>query len=380
MKVVELFESEILNEDLGNLKVIDKKFQKFLKYNTIVQRQTRTQNEKRKMMLLQTLGSESPVEKRPVKSAAEAFRAFKDDENVKIIAINLGGKQVAFIARIPEPDFRKGKWIYLLAADGEVFVPETEDDRHNQVARFDAELDQAGFQIYLNRSSRECNESAANKAVGALFKLFKELGRKDIELVVVKTDTRKREKANERYKSRDTRRLGLFDKGEDLKPPATPPSDGKTKTSETIKNYENQMKSEFQARLNNFKANKAPSVKTPEELIKLIEDSGYVEKIKVKSLKYSLEKLEIDLKKLKQTEGDTWHRAYAEYSLVDSGPEYELYRKKLKAALEVATDDADREHMTEHYKAPRTLYVFLKLVNNKITVDKVSVDKFSAFA
>lgn len=383
MKIAELFENyeiETLEEHLGNLTIVDKKFLKLLKttveYKYIGTNAPLQAKYKRQMPVY--LGQKSKVDSYETKSGAEAYRQLVEDDTAKAIVINHDTEQVFAAFKIPADNSREN-FAYLWTADIVHLLGHSEHNEQFEQAK--ERLKKAKIKAYDDSGDGIVRGTAKElySALTTIYKLSKELGKKTVELHVIHVDEERVAAKNLRQK-----RKSVPSWGEQI--PAEIPI-GLKKDKEFWEKY---AKDALQGRLADFKTNNAKEANDPEAMFNLIQEHGFLDKIKVNGFIYKVDSSSLSFDRLvKAQRGEPEDKQrykddnyieynYIEYNLDWRVPENDKKQEKIRKQIEImAKDDKERAaELVRQYIPPYNIRVILKLEKASIVVDRVIADKW----
>ena len=362
----------MLLEYLGNLSVIDKTLVKSL---TKAADRSYGSTVKKAPKLSATVGQKSKVEKKVAtgKNGDQLWKFFDDDKNIMAIVLDYDGKQVMAISDKSrtgsdpsDSSYSRSSSIgsnastmYTVATDEffSLIMPEVEFDE-----TFASSLSKNIWRSAGDGKSREL------KTGGTQAKTFI---RKLLDLTVKKARTEKKE-VNVMYIYRDEARTATkADRSKTRIGRVPTPIDNKTsgpgRRSEGLyTDYIKGLKSALMARLDKFKASKAKSFDTVEEMLKFVRDEGYLDKLKVNGHNYSMYDSRMYfndlLKQAKTAKSDSWsNESYVEYRI--EGSTWKL-REKVSTEVQEANPDMDKKDLYDLIK---------KTITEKVPPDKLRV-------
>lgn len=375
MKVSELFEefygAQDLFENLGNLNIIDKKFLKIFK--------TRGNWEHTKFVTLLgkgltlPLGSNSPISVKSVTTASKAVQLIDQKDNFGLV-LNAQNKQ--FFAAIKLNDGDQ----YVWGIDIDALKDELEDyegivklidlckevkEEPNWAKEFSKISEnifkKGGIVIF------EGTKSLLNKSLTSLFKLVKPIS--NIEALALGIDATRSKLRTDRPTSRERDRSKL---------PATPAQSGKKISDIERNNIEQRFKTQFKNRLKDFKLANLKAVSNPKELIELLKEKGYLDKIKINNQIYNRSSSHLNLDYLMDKNSQT--KCYVEYSIDWDTPEYEAMKEKIERIKDKFDEAPDKaEKLIRENRLPAYFKIYLKLEGGNIVPANVSIEKFGSW-
>jgi hypothetical protein len=378
MKIAELFENyetETLEEHLGNLAVVDKKFLKLLK--TAVEYKYNGNNAQMQSKYVQRmpvyLGSKSKVDSYETKSGAEAYRQLVEDDTAKAIVINHDTEQVFVAFKIPADNSREN-FAYLWTADIVHLLGHSEHNEQFEEAK--AKLEKAKIKAYDSPTDGIVRGNAKElyAALTTIFKLSKELGHKTVDLHVIHVDEERAATKIQRAARKKT--PNWFEQI---------PAEIPVRLKKDKEFWSKYAKDALQSRLIDFKTNNAKEANTPEEMFKLIQSHGFLDRIKVNGFVYKVDSSNLQFDRLiKAARGTAEEKSrykddnYIEYGMDYLNSENDIKQAKIKKQLEIMTKgDKDRmKQLASQYLPPYKIKVYLKLDKASIVVDHVDADKW----
>lgn len=339
---------QILNEDLGNLKLIDPKFRKIFsnywnKSKAIGDKHTE-------------LGQNSPVEAVEIVKAKDAVDALFTNASVKAVVLIFNGVQVAGIGK-DSRDFE----VYLDADAVHQMKPEK--DVMQKMSDSFRGYRNSGLMTGLERKS--LSETKTRSFINTMFKIAKHAGA-TMSALVIKNDPERFKKRNDRFVAKK----GLI------------PSSGEEIRSD---NYNRQIKAALNKRLEAFKvanASKAAHA-TPEEFMASAIKDGFMDKINVGGFIFELQDDSIRLSSIIKPEG--WHKSNAITYRLDSDHNSKLdeLNKRVwnlrQKARESETLNPELEAKIAALKAsypPRKIQLILGLKGGAIVPTHVEVEPY----
>lgn len=304
----ELLDDLALFEDLGNLKAIDKNFMKLLKTKVFVtdrgssksghdERRDSWDDKNKSSQLRGGLGENSDIEEVNIKASGEMIDPLSKSENVLTI-LKYDSKQVLAIVRVAQAttsyrNASKAKFKIVASKElfGKILTPE-------EYEKYAPKKEKGTHPNFRGRSYKN-SDFTVDKLTGGLEsdvvgKLRDVINlvlkkakteKKEVKLLIVKADKKRAEKSGERVKARAGTKP--YQTGNDV---AT--SSGKKTYDSLMSNYVKELRSEIRSRLEKFKAGKAEGAKTPEELLKMVLEKGFPEKIKLGDFVYKLYRMD----------------------------------------------------------------------------------------
>ena len=118
----------------------------------------------------------------------------------------------------------------------------------------------------------------------------------------------------------------------------------KSPTSATQYNHAiESIQNQFKQRLETYKASKAISTGSPEELITVLIDKGYLDKVKVAGYTYKYYGESFNFRALRAKSKSTYDQSYIEYEIDRSSAEFKKYEKDREEARAAAVEKAKSE-------------------------------------
>lgn len=434
MKISELFESykdEVFNlfEHLGNLDVVDKKFLDVMK--TVPKydfhRSVKTTTYQNRMPVV--LGRKSKVDSVEVKSGAEAYRQLVDEteeqtSTARAIIVNTNNEQV-FAAFKVQSDNGGTNFDYIWVADLAQLLSHVKDSQQRQ----EAEEILTNAKIVDYDQGNNFTHGPAKQlysALTALLKVTKMGGNKAVQVFVLHIDQERLQSKQDRIASRkissrnvtepqsgrrkdDPHQLSakfleaakatgipnaeelakLFRKDNKSKDEYQQIKDALTsiethysangKKSPLLGRMTNDFnfiaKKALEYRLADYKTNFAKQVSTPEEMIKLLKEKGFLDKIKINGILYKIGSNSFQLDKLKKNEPDSSYIEYSAETWDDST--YQELMDNLKEIIPMMTSNEEKQkELMKKYRPPYSIKVFLKLEKSSIVIDRIESEKW----
>jgi hypothetical protein len=379
MKISELFESspsfdlDLLLEDLGTLEAVDKEFLNLLKTSVKYKYIKKSGGQYRQNIenkLPQYLGQNSKTELIPAKSGAEIYRAIHDNENIKAIVIEFDGKQCFAALKTPTQSLNKVNYFWV-ASWKKIFGTTDIPEEQHEIA---VALNSAN--VY-DMKAKQGDEKVLYKALTTLLKAIKQINAKTvIKVLTISTDAER----NTLQKSRDKARE-IPKQFRHLVQPLE-----KFASEEDKITWENHIKSRLKDRLDVFKAQHAENFETPEEMLRVITEKGFLENIRINGLTYeradsSTLSFNTIMKWKPGMGNDTWNKSYISYNIKTFTPEYEEYSSELRKVREalknIITNEEEYDRQMEKYRMPSTINIFFKFQGGMIVPADVSVESFT---
>lgn len=368
---------ELLFEDLKNLSFIEPDLLKVLKTSIEYSKGSyykgkTTYSSTTKHKFPSFLGQHAKIEEVPnVKSAAELHRLIKDDETLKGVVVLFDDRQVLALLKLPPHPGHDSKELYIWACSWQNFF---KDD--HELMNQSSEIMHAFTNAYLeDLKTTEGPEGKLYKALIALMKGQKEIYGKDgsIKVKVIRADEERTALNVQRRKAReiDAKYAHLI----------TPPKEDLS-TETGRRNWKGMLKTKLDARLNTYKEHKAPEADTPEEFLKLIKNEGFLDKIRINGLPYTLKYNRLDFDYLRAKKVPEYQRSYIEYSLDSQSDEYHNYWVALgeyrsKIREEYPDDEEALDAAMAKFRVPSSIKVYMKMVKSSIIVDTIDIMSFN---
>ena len=355
-----LFDSKIvskdtINEDLGTLNAIDKKFQSIFSDRYYFTR-------KKQKIGHPTVGEHSPADYVETMKPSDATKLVFGEEaqknKVQGMVLNIHGVQVLAISKIKEANY-KGKAEFRVMLDVDSYVKiEKDDDRKKKVAKTLAGYDRP-FKQGDTVETRELAEPAAKGILLAVYKAAKESGAEGISALVIGSDPERAKKQSQRK----TARADML------------PASGETIRGDK---FRNDARSALRSRLEQFKANKAQEFKSPEEFLKSAIETGYMDKVNIDGFIYYLDRADLRISDI--VKPGHWSNQNAIKYRLDT-----THSKKLDDLKSQMWDlrDASKENPEMQAKLeelrtkfpPRELSIMMKMQGGSIVPANVEVSK-----
>lgn len=398
-QIMSMTDNELF-EDLGSLKTIERKFAPALKNSTkmLVNKQkirdARITGDELKDYekrwkapeLPATIGEKSPITKGTAKNSAEFLRIL-DDPNTACILLTHGSRQLGIFVKNfveikyrTEKSFAVGLDLVELSHVNDTFKTLIDADLKNKTTPHrisggvlsqqekygSAVLYKLGFgnTVTVINNTTPQNLKEVTKIVDKLFAYYK-ASKMTMEFDIYGVDT---ERVN-LHKNRVNARAKLE--------PLSNSSDYKA--------YITQIKSDFKLRLDKYKSSKAIDVNELTDLIHVIIDKGYLDKIKVKGLTYDLSDDHISFRSLRGKDNYSNNNSYITYRINTDTPEYEKrmteyknkrneYHSAAAARNEKDLNSEEEKHLTE-MKIPRGFKIILTLQGGTIVPHDVEIEQ-----
>ncbi len=368
---------ELLFEDLKNLSFIEPDLLKVLKTTIEYSRGSyykgkTTYSSTTKHKLPPFLGQHAKIEEvSNVKSAAELHRLIKDDATLRGVVILFDDRQVLALLKLPPHPGHDDKELYIWTCSWQNFFKD-DHDLMNQSSEIMAAFKKSDL---MDLKTTEGPEGKLYKALIALMKGQKEIYGKtgSIKVKVIRADEERTALNAKRQKAReiDAKFAHLI----------TPPKEDLS-TEKGRKAWRDQLKNKLNVRLDTYKEHRAPEANTPEEFLNLIQNEGFLDKIKINSLPYVLKYKRLDFDYLRAKQIPEYQRSYIEYSLDSQSDEYHKYwvalgeyRKKIRE--EYPDDEEALEVAMEKFRVPSSIKVYMKMVKSSIVVDTIDITSFN---
>jgi hypothetical protein len=370
---------EALLENLGNLNAIDKSLLRPLQN---VQVNGYGPDAKKSTKLKSKFGQNSEIKTSTVvgKNGDKTWTTFADNKDYLAFVIAYDGEQVMAVtdlARVGKVE--SGKASLFMVLNTKFFTTIMSEDEFN--AQFgDKRRSYENKAKQLSQSSTEA-QSFVRKILDIIVKKARAES-KEVEFLGVLADAERISKHNERVAARKDRVPTPND-------PEVINYNGRfSRSKPAYEVYIDNLKQQLRTKLDKLKASKAKSVDSTTDLLKLIIDEGYLDKINVKGFTYKFSNERVymrDLIKASKGKADNWtNESYIEYEL-DSSDFYELraeVRKKYKPELEKLDKEApdfEKQYDALHDKMnaeipPQRLKVMLQLKGGSIVPVEIKAE------
>lgn len=322
-----------LLEDLGNLKQIDKLLLKAL-FNP---KATYRDDEDKTPKIRDAVGRGSKIEPFKDKDADAALARLKDQSSVVAIILQYEGEQLLIVISNHKSTrgsmSYKDKPTYMLAINSQKFfkvVPKEElqaqfsTKKYNRhTGKTDTESDS---DVNADLLIRGTNTDVLTK-IKKLMKLVYDAGKKNkvaVETLAVTLDTEREKTGTQRAVARS---------GTVPLPTGNRIAIGHGKYStyeERGKSFFKNLRSDLVSRLEKFKASKAKTFDTPDDLLKALIDEGYFDKVKLMGYSYQIGRSQFDLDKLRGKSRSSFGENYIEYKIQSDTPEHGALQVQLK--------------------------------------------------
>lgn len=342
---------ETINEDLGSLNAIDKKFHKLFATGW---------NNKAKISG-GAVGQQSPIETVEAAKPSDAAKLmFGEDtvkNNVQGMILIIHGVQVLAISKSSRN--HKGTPEYKTMLDGDAYSKiEKDTDRKAKVSKVFNGYD---TNLRSGVSDTSLSMSSAKYVLNAVYKAAKDTGAEGINALVIKTDPERAKKQQQRK----TAQYGAM------------PASGEAIRSGKFKD---DARRALSSRLEKFKAQKAEEFKTPQEFMAAAIQKGFMEKVNIDGFVYKMSEDQLRLRDI--IKPSNWNRSNAIKYQLDSSHSDKLdaLKKQVWDLHDAAKENPEVQTKIDELKAkypPREISVIMGLEGGMIKpIDvKVSEDK-----
>jgi len=369
-----------LFEELGNLDVIDKKLLKVFKgqpYNS-----WNSDTKKKATPVKSSLGQNSKVEEFDDKNHNTAFAHLEEKLAVGMI-LKYDGKQVMAVVTNSKGRYDE-KQSYTFIFNPAFFSTIMDEKQYHDELGLDMSSYSKDYDFQASQVIKGQSTSVVSK-IKKIMKIMFDTAKKnkvEVKTMIVYKDEEREVKSGERAKAR----YGAMPlpTGNKIAIGA-----GKYTTyEEQASRYFKDLKSDLRSRLETFKASKAKSFETSDELMNALIKDGYFDKLKFMGYTYKFYDDRIHFSDLRSGKNkNNGYESYIEYKIQDGTPEYKKAQEdwnKIRAELpkdKFGDDDAMAEYYTARKKVlpPVELKIIMGLEGGKIVPIKIQIGKEDAY-
>jgi hypothetical protein len=368
-----------LFEELGNLNIINKKLLKVFKDQPY---RSFSDVKKKAATVKSNLGQNSKVEEFDDKNHNAAF-AHLDEKLAVGMILKYDGKQVmAVVTNLKSRYDEKQSYTFIFSP---AFFATIMDEKqyHDELG-----LDMSSFSKDYDFQASQVIKGQSTSTVSKIKKIMKlvfdaaKKNKVEVKTMIVYVDKERSIKSDERAKAR----YGAIPLPTGNKIAIGPGE--YTTYEEQAKRYFNDLKTDLRGRLETFKASKAKSFDTSDELMNALIKDGYFDKLKFMGFTYKFYDDRIrfsDLRSVKDK--NSGYESYIEYKIQDGTPEYKKAQEdwnKIRAELpkgKVGDEAATIAYYEARKKVlpPAELKIIMGLEGGKIIPIKIQVGKEDAY-
>lgn len=364
-------DDEILEENLGNLNFIDKKFRGLLQqigrgeYKRQYKGSGTTVFSKSKGFSM-NLGQDVIVKEDTVKTAADISKLLKE-EKLQLLTLEADGIQLVLIRKY---QFSGTDYRYEFFIDSNVLLQHVSEEREvelHSILQKSKFIENHSWKLEPEKVQSPISESGVYGQITTLIKALKEtdLNVKEIKATSVFPDERRLITHREREDRKRVSGTSIYSDEDSYGKMPLKLKPGQSKAM-ADNDYNKLAKAMLNVRLEKFKKTKTTDLNSAADLVEQVKEKGFEPFIKIKGITYKLDNMEY--MNYSNFTDNSRSRPNVSYRVDEETPEYQKAYEKSKRMKDLF--DVDTEEGLEEYREARERYMPPRYIKLELMLGK----------